>query len=488
MIFKKKYINQLYMKYTTERNREINKKLNGLKRRILISNMKSEAQKLLKNDGKIDENYKDFNDLKDDEFKRKALFNDYARKIIGNFGNITELEERLALEGNDLIHYFLNNYPRVMQEIKMYSAPTVDNLYNVIRKLYNREVQEIDLIDNQNNQVENTKSVLSLLKKISSNLKELRKFADTENDRNELLDLQQKFDAVMAVLVNVDDGVKVMTQLYGDTYQNVIRRLEGTVSDTSVPTDPNQALPVIDTPVNTPIQDVTQNTLATIIQSDQEAQKQSPQQQDAPEESPPQPKKNKKPKKDIDEDNDDDGKANLKLPTNIMDPNILSVVEDMRDKMDKTDYANYISQILGVSQNTVKSKGGTNKAMFLYFKKELENARENIRRMEDERKRLERDAEDNRKRKEEENDKFMKIRDDYRDEQLMEVQNDVNYLRNSLKAVTRTSDASNIRKLYNNEIRLKYGMPETKFLDEIRDNVIAMYNIKVNLRDTIRDS
>jgi hypothetical protein len=488
------------MRYTEEKNRDINNKLNSIKRRIIITNMKAQAHKLLKNDGKIDDNYKDFNDLKDDEFKRKALFNEYARKIIGNYGNISELEERLTLEGNDLIHYFLNNYPRVLQEVKMYSAPTVDNLYNVIRKLYNREIKELDLIEDKNNDDTNVKSTLGLLKKISSNLKDLKKFAYTENQRHDLLDLQKKFEAVMTVLENVDDGVKFMATLFNMKFPDVQKSLENTALATSVPSDPNAPVPIIDTQLQTPtpIGSIQPNTLTELLNrfSNTTTPPKNEKQNDALEYSGPV----QTPTKQIDNQDDDEeffdaidqSNQQLQFSNDIMDDSIIDEAKyySEDDTVSKADYVEYISKILNESKNAVKSKGGTKAALFKYFQKELEKKRDKISQEEAEKKRIEDYNRQNEEMRLEEEQKYKQQHAQIGQnmEQLKELENEVIYLEKiNNDAQQKVVGVAQARNFYNTTFRHLYNLPAETKINSIRAIISDILNERRNLYISLKN-
>jgi hypothetical protein len=524
------------MRYTEERNREINKKLNSIKRKILITNMKSEAHKLLKNDGKVDDNYKDFNDLKDDEFKRKALFNEYARKIIGTYGNITELEERLSLEGSDLIHYFLNNYPRVLQEIKMYSAPTVDNLYNVIRKLYNREVQELDMLDDRNAQDENVQTSLGLLKKISNNLKELRKFADT-NKQHEILDLQYKFDAVMQALENVDNGVQFMGQLFQMNYSDVQSSLQKDAEDTTPTTDPNAVVPGVDTPLATPISgaikkltqvydslkrsreektDIKDKTSKSekISKKEQqklkqERQKQKQKEDDAEEGlenlAQPQPqtpfrtgkKSIQKDESFYDQENYDEGNDEVLKPrfvptTDIMDNNLIDDAETLikLDSVSTRDFAEYIAQVFQESINTVKSKGSNKKALFAYLKREIGKRREIILQKDMELKRQEDMIRENEEREIEKKTQNERQSRNIRNAQLKDARERKQELETALLYLaSRRYTIQNKRQLYNKfQNEYSNALAKTIISKEMSSNLRQLLTEYNNIIDTIENS
>jgi hypothetical protein len=500
------------MRYTIERQREINKKLNGLKRRILITNMKSEAHKLLKNDGKINDDYKDFNDLKDDEFKRKALFNEYARKIIGNYGNISELEERLSIEGNDLINYFLNNYPRVMHEIRMYSAPTVDNLYNVIRKLYNREIQELDMLDDKTANEDNAKSVISMLKKISNNLKDLRKFANTEKERNELLDMQQKYEAVMTVLENVDNGVEFMGRLLNMKYADVHKTLDKDVKQTTIPSSPNEPLPVLEQYFSSPVLSGAFRMGSLFLSMKKEKEKEegdekyhdaieTPQAAAAPAPEPlpqtPRIKKMEK-KEDVDIEDIDIDDENLKkqqfIPTtDIMDNDILNeakVYGDL-DYVTKKEYADYIGEVLGETSKSVNLRGGNKKALYKYFKDNLEVKREEIRRIEAENKRKEAFKKKNEEMKQAEEKRYSDIRERNNMNllQIQDLENEIRYLTNMDKIVhEKVVGVKEARELYNNNFIQRYSLPEDKSIGNIRKTVRAILKERSALLNSLKNN
>jgi hypothetical protein len=229
------------MRYTDEVNQNIRNQIGNVKRKILLTNIKAKAFKGLNNTDEKAEAVPNFNDIEVDEFKRRALFNDYARKLLG-YGDISKFQKRV--EDSNYVNFFLNNYPKIEKELKMYSVPSADNLFTVIKKLFNQEMNQIKMLSNRQNDEDNIFDVKSLLNTLSQNLVDLRDFADTEQQRNDLKDKQNKVDALIELMKVIRDDVVFLQDVFKLSHADLINQMNQSITNTTVPADPSIPVPI----------------------------------------------------------------------------------------------------------------------------------------------------------------------------------------------------------------------------------------------------
>jgi hypothetical protein len=470
------------MRYTDEQNIGIRRKINDIKRNIVITNIKSKAIKLANhgNDPNID-NIIDLNDIETDTFKRKALFNEYIRKLLGD-GDIHKYQKQIEDEGYDV--FFLNNYPKISKELKMYQQPTGENLFTVIKKLYNREIQEISIKDDRDINAANMFDVKALLHDISLNLFDLMTLADTDKQRKELLDKQNKVDALIELLKKVGDEVVFLQEVFKTSYVDIITQLNQNAAQTAVPSNPSAPLPIINIPTPLMFDSITKGTFTNAINNYQQNQPTTPltptsMAQPAPS-TPPQSLK----------------KTQLSPTTDklqyynfdITSPDILTDAYNVTliSRITTTDYSKYIAKLLeplNIKEKTILHKG-TKDDMYKYFEGKLSQALDKIHQQEQTKQHEESYLKEEEQRQKEQNDRLQNgVMKQYREleaevDELYKTFEDI--LNNDIPIAER-------RRLYNQYIQPKYHTVPTIAIKNIRaitENIYIQRNELLQMMGT----
>jgi|GEM_PF-6958251 len=163
------------MKYSTQQIQDINREYENLKRQIKLTNKMSKANQNVLIDKQLPEDLIDrrnHNDIENDMFARRALMNDYSNELITS-GSPYEFTKLVYDEGYD--EFFLNNFPKIKTEAKMYRIQNSKNMFDLIKRLYNRYERESKYLENSNYLKTNDSSILASLNSISKNLKTILK-------------------------------------------------------------------------------------------------------------------------------------------------------------------------------------------------------------------------------------------------------------------------------------------------------------------------
>ena len=214
------------------------RKLNNIKRQIQLSNLRAKAIQDLDNGVTKPDTMdtRSYLDIENDEFERQALFNEYSRKLLGN-GDISKFQQDIKDDGYLL--FFLNNFPLIEKEISKYRIKSADNLFNVVKKAYNREIKELELIDDKGYYNQQTSDALGLLKEISLNYKDLSIVSGNNVQRQLFGDKKNKVDALITAVEHVGDQVSLLQDIFKASYMDIKANLQQTANTTTPPNDPN---------------------------------------------------------------------------------------------------------------------------------------------------------------------------------------------------------------------------------------------------------
>ena len=245
------------MKYSQQQQLDIERRYANLTRSIDLTNLRSKGIQSIVVDKQIPLDLLDqrnTNDIENDEFARRSLFNKYATEILKS-GNIYELQQRLIKDNLDRI--FIDYYPKILIESKTFRRPTTDNVYRITLRLYNKMEHEENLFQNDEN-------IQTLLETISNNLSSIQTIAQSAPQRQNIIDQQNKIDALLASTNIVGSEIQLIQDLfkksYGDVMQNLITIIQNSQID---PSNPNKFIVDLSAITNA----ITQNNLTISIQN-----------------------------------------------------------------------------------------------------------------------------------------------------------------------------------------------------------------------------
>lgn len=287
------------MKYSKEQIQAIQQRRKNIQREISISNKRNKAIQEVIVDGLMDESLLDgrnHGDIENDLFARKALLNDYSNELIKD--NSYEFQQKIMDEGYD--EFFLNNFPKIKNEARMYRVPNSANMFDLVKKLYNISQRELNLLDEKTDIKSYESQMLGALSDIKFNLENLGKLKSiSTQQRQEYNDALLRISALLQVVQMVDTKVEVMKQLFGSD-ANVLQALEDLKQTTQLPSSPNQPLP----PLSQAVQNITQQGLQQAMPTTPQQQTPTPPTQ-TPVQTPPQSPKSSKKKSGSDNGSDD---------------------------------------------------------------------------------------------------------------------------------------------------------------------------------------
>lgn len=159
------------MKYSQQQLLDIQKKYADMKRNVRLNNLKSKAIQSVLIDKQLPENLIDnrnTNDIENDAFAKKAVLNDLSNKLLPT-NKVHSFQMKLA-EDRTLEMFFIQNFPKVQQEARMYRFLDDKSLFSIVIRLYNRYIQEIELPDQLDRTEQFNQSIINLLQNINREL------------------------------------------------------------------------------------------------------------------------------------------------------------------------------------------------------------------------------------------------------------------------------------------------------------------------------
>ena len=222
------------MKYSQQQLNNISDTYDTINMSIYLTNLRSQSIQSVIIDNQIPEDLLDSrnsNDIQNDLIARKNEYYKYSSKLFNK--NDAEIRKLQALlNENGLSMFFLENYPRIMQESKGYRMNTSDNIFKLTMRLYNKQQEELNYGNKNKYLKANWQSVLSLLYAIINTLQSL-KFSNISPDGEQIInDRIQRIDALTTVLQNVQNpeefifGLTGMTSLDLTKYITKINEIE----------------------------------------------------------------------------------------------------------------------------------------------------------------------------------------------------------------------------------------------------------------------
>ena len=228
------------MKYSRDQNRDIQRYYRSLDEQINLSKNNSKAIQTLIINKQIPVDLLDtrnVSDIETDQFAKQALLNDYSNKLIKN-GNPYEFQNKI--KGCE--EFFINNFPRIEKEAKMYRIQNPLNMSELVKKLFNKNKQE-----NKSFKYERTRdlNIKMLLQEISKNLKELlRVSGNMPNLRQQYSNALDQTHALFHTIQQYPDSQDtIIEETFRQTPEDFKDSLSQMVSATTPPQDPSQGLP-----------------------------------------------------------------------------------------------------------------------------------------------------------------------------------------------------------------------------------------------------
>lgn len=245
------------MKYSKEQILAIQQRTKNIQREIDISNKRNKSIQEVLIDKQIDENLLDqrnHGDIESDQFARKNLLNEYSNDLVK--GNSYEFQQKIMDGGYD--EFFLNNFPKIKQESRMYRVADSSNMFDLVKRLYNIAQREIDLSNERTNMKINEGMIVSTLGEIKNNLEQLVKLKT--NSTVQYQDALMRITALESIVQNVDNQVDAMKTAFGANDATLLSTLDALRQSTQIPQTPNQAPPQVSDVINQLTPEVLQST------------------------------------------------------------------------------------------------------------------------------------------------------------------------------------------------------------------------------------
>lgn len=209
------------MKYSKQQLSNINKNYDDMRIRARLQNLKSNALQNVIVDKQIPVDLLDrrnINDIENDKFFRKAVLNEYSNKILP----VQEIHDfHQSLKEHNLETFFIQNFPKIKAETKMFKYIDGDDLFKITKRLYNKDIKELDEDKELKYKKQNMEDTMSILKEILKSLQDMSKTRDVKNKT-------EKVDAIIQtgeyITNNGGDDQTFFNNLFGDN--NIEEALE----------------------------------------------------------------------------------------------------------------------------------------------------------------------------------------------------------------------------------------------------------------------
>lgn len=213
------------MKYSQQQLKNISNSYDTINLSVYLTNLRSQALQSVIVDKQVPENLLDArntNDIENDTIARRKEFYKYASKLFNNNdGEINQLKIKLNNDG--LEYFFLNNYPRILQESKGYRKNTNEIIYKITKRLFYREQEDQNIL-NKNKMIDaNWKTVLTYLFIISNTLKNLKLATITPESLTTIDDRLNRIETLSTVLNEVIDPEQYIIDATGMTSNQFVK-------------------------------------------------------------------------------------------------------------------------------------------------------------------------------------------------------------------------------------------------------------------------
>ncbi len=418
------------MKYSQQTLRDIDRSYADIKRKVQLNNIISKGVQSVIIDKQMPVDLLDtrnVTDIENDEFARKALLNEYCNKLLPS-GQVYEFQKKLTDDG--LVKFFLNNFPKIDKEAKMYRKLDPLVLFNLTKRLSNVAEQELNLITNENNKEAKMTSIDGLLEDILTNMESIQQLTYDPRLKVDYTDKMLKIEALIETMKQVNDKVGFLQNVFQSNYPSIIQGLSAVSQNTAPPTSPSQTMSSNPDP-NGLLGSISQNSLMSALQLQSASPPQTPQQ------TQPAPIQTSRSKR--------KSNSGLKLNNDLatFTDQDYQILQDLITDIDYTErkYANYLSKLTNdeIKANELVQMG-SKKDIHQGFLQKLEEI--NQKRLREERQRKEnearqiRDQEKEKERLEADAKIVKKARQDMLD-QLLDQYSELDAYKQSLSTMTR---------------------------------------------------
>jgi hypothetical protein len=228
------------MKYSKQQLSNINRNYDDMRMRARLQNLKSNALQNVIVDKQIPVDLLDrrnINDIENDKFFRKAVLNEYSNKILP----VQEIHDfHQSLKDNNLETFFIQNFPKIQTETKMFKYIDGDDLFKITKRLYNKDIKELDEDKELKYKKQNMEDTMTILKEILTTLQGMPMSRDVKNKTN-------KVKAIIETAQYVDNNggeqETFFDNLFGD---NDIEEAIDTISAPAIDNAMEQIMPDLD--------------------------------------------------------------------------------------------------------------------------------------------------------------------------------------------------------------------------------------------------
>ena len=243
------------MKYSQEQISNIKNYYKDLRLELKLEKIRNEGKKSIFIDKQLPENLLDKRtayDIENDKFARNALLIDYTNDLVKN-GSPHELQQKLEQEGYD--EFFINNYPKIKSDARMFRQQNPSTMFDLVKRLYNKSQQELLFLSNNSANNTNTIVVIQSLKDINDKLLALNATLLNPQQQQQNMDYINKLQALIVSMKFVGNKIQFLEDVFGEAYpaiKNAISTINMSMSQTNDPNNPqtisdlNQLLSAID--------------------------------------------------------------------------------------------------------------------------------------------------------------------------------------------------------------------------------------------------
>jgi hypothetical protein len=243
------------MKYSQEQISNIKNYYKDLRLELKLEKIRNEGKKSIFIDKQLPENLLDKRtayDIENDKFARNALLIDYTNDLVKN-GSPHELQQKLEQEGYD--EFFINNYPKIKSDARMFRQQNPSTMFDLVKRLYNKSQQELLFLSNNSANNTNTIVVIQSLKDINDKLLAFNATLLNPQQQQQNMDYINKLQALIVSMKFVGNKIQFLEDVFGEAYpaiKNAISTINMSMSQTNDPNNPqtisdlNQLLSAID--------------------------------------------------------------------------------------------------------------------------------------------------------------------------------------------------------------------------------------------------
>jgi hypothetical protein len=214
------------MLYSQDQRKRINGYLNTINFEVYNTNLRAKEIKNILVNGSMPMNL--LNDLTSNDIENNKINQDreFFQKTYalfkGNSGEVAMLRQRL--EAENLIVFYLTHLPRILSLVKLIRSPTSQNIYIIVKRLYQQELKDLEK-PTENKINTDWNKIKILLFNISDTLDNYKREISDTNDLNQVQLRINKIHTLFQFIASANDKEKYIKKLFDLSPQELIQEL-----------------------------------------------------------------------------------------------------------------------------------------------------------------------------------------------------------------------------------------------------------------------